>query len=77
MAFSGRGGPEEGLCFVLMIFSAGTRDHLVGSCRAQGDREAKAGGSCLGQVTGWKKRTAGPLVADPQRSAGGTEHPKV
>lgn len=59
---------REGLRFVLMTFSAGTRDHettLWDAAGGGGDREAKAGGSCLGRATGWKGRTAGPLVAPP------------
>lgn len=76
VAFSDRGGPGEGLCFVQMIFSAGTRDHLVGSCRGRGDLEAKAGGSCLGQVTRWKKQTAGPLVASPRSLQGALSTPR-
>lgn len=76
VAFSDRGGPGEGLCFVQMIFSAGTRDHLVGSCGGRGDLEAKAGGSCLGQVTRWKKQTAGPLVASPRSLQGALSTPR-
>ena len=43
----------------------------------QGYREAKAGGSCLGQVTGWKRQTAGPLVAYPRDLQGALSTHKV